>query len=308
MSLSIVNAARTLQLKFLDHSPPNQARQRLKAAERQLKNLYRTEAKELTRSPGTLAETEAQLSALAIAAQAQTAIRQLLARQTVITPEKAHQLLELQCEKVRANIRNQKLDSHFRAGQLSLRVLSSLFLAQEPSHNGFRISPDIQPKPTTPTATPRLKIASDLLYQMHANLFPAERMLIAGGRRTEHGIELGAIFEVTGRAGAGHVRADPSKLGRALIAMDLTDTHFALWIHSHPGSGRDSTYPSSTDLEQHADWLRDYSECLVSAIMVQDRWIRFWGKALEAGRIALEISGPGILQEETNSAIIRLEQ
>ena len=80
-----------------------------------------------------------------------------------------------------------------------------------------------------------------------------------------------------------------------------------MWIHSHPGGGPGMTHPSEIDVEQHADWLRDYSPDLVSAIMVRDRYIRFWGTAVECGRVAVELEGPGTELISASENVYRLE-
>ena len=71
--------------------------------------------------------------------------------------------------------------------------------------------------------------------------------------------QLGAAFPVTGEARSGHVRADPENLAKALISMEVSGTHLAAWVHSHPGTGPAATQPSGIDLNQQDDWLRDFS-------------------------------------------------
>jgi hypothetical protein len=154
----------------------------------------------------------------------------------------------------------------------------------------------------------RVLVPADLFYQAHHSLFPAERMLVAAGRRTGDAVRLGATFEVTGDHSAGHVRADPQRLARALIAMQLSDTHLACWLHSHPGSGPEATRQSTIDLKQHADWIRDYSPALLSVIVVHDGWIRLWGTALEAGQIHVEVIGSGIMKEKNDEHVYRLAE
>lgn len=144
-------------------------------------------------------------------------------------------------------------------------------------------------------------VPTDLLFQLHQELLPAERMAIVSGRENGNGQVLaGAAFDVTGEAHTSHVQADPRKLAQALIAMERAGTHLALWIHSHPGTGRMATHPSATDTTQHADWIRDYTPSLVSVILVEDGWIRFWGSALERQEVALEVVGNGVTEEDSN--------
>jgi proteasome lid subunit RPN8/RPN11 len=156
------------------------------------------------------------------------------------------------------------------------------------------------------TTVRRIVVPGDLLYQAHHTLFPPERMLVAAGRRTGGTPTLGAVFEVTGANSAGHVKADPTRLARALIAMDLSGTYLAAWLHSHPGSGPGATRPSSIDLNQHQDWIRDYSPALLSAVVVVDGWIRFWGTALEADQIEVGVVGPGVITEDKDGYLYRL--
>jgi proteasome lid subunit RPN8/RPN11 len=128
-------------------------------------------------------------------------------------------------------------------------------------------------------------------------------MCVAAGRKEAGGVALGAVFDVTGESSAGHVRADPSRLGRALIAMEMTGTFLAGWLHSHPGDGLELTLPSTTDLHQYKDWIRDYSPILLSAIFVEGGWIRFWGEALDSGRIRVQMTENGISKEKNHEQV-----
>lgn len=157
------------------------------------------------------------------------------------------------------------------------------------------------------SATLKMKISSTLLYEMHHSLFPAERMLVGAGCRNGQTTEIDGIFDVTGKASSGYVKADSDRLARALIVMSETAKYFALWIHSHPGMGKGATYPSKTDTDQEAEWLKDFSPNLVNAIVVEDRFVRFWGRALTEKRISLEITGPGVRRVSETEDIYQLE-
>src|SRR5438045_7241444 len=103
---------------------------------------------------------------------------------------------------------------------------------------------------------------SERLFHGWATLFPAERMAIIGGRRVGRSFVLGPAFDVTSdgpETTRTHVRADPARLGAALIALEHAGAHLAGWIHSHPGCGPSATEPSLVDRAQHRDWVRDYS-------------------------------------------------
>ncbi len=160
---------------------------------------------------------------------------------------------------------------------------------------------------STTRETPEMVLSSAMIFQLRQSLFPAERMIVGAGRRTKGTISVDALFDVTGVASAGGVQAEPDRLGQALIAMSESGTYFGLWVHSHPGLGPEATHPSGIDLRQHADWLKDYSADLVSAIMVKDRYIRFWGTAVESGRIVVKIDGSGIGLISAKDNIYRLE-
>jgi hypothetical protein len=80
----------------------------------------------------------------------------------------------------------------------------------------------------------------------------------------------------------------------------------AAWVHSHPGTGAACTHPSHIDLRQQKDWIRDYTAELLSAIVVEDRWIRFWGPAVETGRIRLRLAGEGVTREDNDGHLYRL--
>jgi hypothetical protein len=139
-----------------------------------------------------------------------------------------------------------------------------------------------------------LEIQSEQLYHFQHSTMPPEKMFVVAGRIAGNRAVLGSAFEVTGTSNGGHCRADPSRLGRALIAMANTETVLAVWLHSHPGLGAEATRPSNTDLRQHEEWIVDYSTRLVSAIAVSDGYIRLWGDAIEQGSVRPEIVGPGV--------------
>jgi hypothetical protein len=161
-------------------------------------------------------------------------------------------------------------------------------------------------RPSSADPARRVIVPPDFLYQAHHDLFPAERMLVVSGRRSGDTTRLGVPFDVTGDRCAGHVKADPRRLARALIAMELSGTHLACWVHSHPGAGPGATFPSSIDLSQHEDWIRDYTPALLGVIVVEDRWVRLWGTALETKQTRAEVIGPGVIKESDDEHLYRL--
>lgn len=265
------------------------------------------------------------------------AIDRKLRLKPLVNAEDAVSLLDEQIEQVVKILQAKVVANSSEATEIACRVLNLLFCAKQVVKQKFSVVTPIIPvedpnrndrnntalpsMPETELLTDgntsgndelapilsRLVIPATLLYQLHFSLFPAERMMVGAGRRNGQMTSIDAVFDVTGDASAGYVRANADRLGRAMMAMSETDTYFALWIHSHPGRGKEASHPSDIDRNQEIDWLQDYSADLVNAIMVQDRYIRFWGKALENGQIAVEIAGTGIKKVAENENIYRLE-
>ncbi len=156
-----------------------------------------------------------------------------------------------------------------------------------------------------PRVMPEIEIPSDLLYQVHHALMPAERMVVVSGRKAADGsVQLGVPFDVTGERHECHVRSDDRRMARALIAMSESGTHLAGWFHSHPGTGRGATHPSSTDLAQYRDWLTDYSPNLLGAIVVSDGTFRLFGSALR--KVVIRIEGRGVEKDEEADDVFHL--
>jgi proteasome lid subunit RPN8/RPN11 len=151
-----------------------------------------------------------------------------------------------------------------------------------------------------------LLIPSDLLFHAVDSLLPPERMAVAAGRLVGGRLVLGAMYDVTGRAHRAHVRADPAKLSRALMAYERSGAALACWLHSHPGSGPASTTPSATDRDQYADWIRDYGRALVGVIVVEDGFVRLWGEGIESGAIRVEVAGDGVRAVSGGSHVYRV--
>lgn len=261
------------------------------------------------------------------------AIDRTLCLKSLVNAEVALTLLDEQIEQTEKVLQTGIVANSSEATEIASRVLNLLFCSKQTVKQKFSvITPLVTVEDTSrnnrseaalplPPETavltdgnqkvlptqPRLVIPATLLYQLHFSLFPAEQMMVGAGKRNGQDISIDAVFDVTGDASAGYVRANPNRLGRALVAMSETDTHFALWIHSHPGRGKEASHPSNIDRNQESDWLRDYSADLVNAIMVEDRFVRFWGKALEEARINVVIAGTGIKKDAEHENIYRLE-
>ena len=248
-------------------------------------------------------------------------IEKSLAKRNLLTSDVIMTLLDDEMERTQTLLEFQAIVNSRAALRLTLFTLNQLFCAKQRLKNSFGIAaPRINPqKMLVNEETASVKqlrrsdgishrkmiITSSILYQLHQSLFPAERMMVAAGIRNGDDIEIGGVFEVTGKASAANVQASPDQLGRALIAMEESNTHFAWWIHSHPGRGKSSTNPSSIDLNQERDWLKDYSPDLVNAIMVKDRFIRFWGISIDEKRVTIKIVGSGVKKVEEN--VFKLE-
>ncbi len=245
-------------------------------------------------------------------------IEKALAYRNLITGDVAISLLDEEIGKVLTLIKSGHFTDSPRALSNALFTINQLFCAKQQIKNQFSIittpalldkkAPVLQPGSGTPKQLPlttgatgrRMIIHSSVLVQLNQSLFPAERMIVAAGVKCGGDISVGGVYDVTGEASQAGVKADANLLGRALIAMETTETYFALWVHSHPGQGKNATRPSSIDLNQEQDWLKDYSPNLVNAIMVRDRFIRFWGKSIETNRVTIKVVGSGVQKIEPN--------
>jgi proteasome lid subunit RPN8/RPN11 len=252
-------------------------------------------------------------------------INQFIASHPADTAEDAVTFLDNQISSCKALLRCELISVHSQASEAVHRTLNLLFAAkQRIKSRAFLVSPNplqdisdqientlpiktvLSKKTLSKQGVPSLKLHSSLLYQLQHSLFPAERMIVAAGMQENDEISISAVFDVTGKASVAGVHADPERLARALISMAETDTYLVAWLHSHPGAGPEATYPSAIDLGQEADWLKDYSPLLISAIMVRNGFIRFWGKALEDGKVAVQIEGPGIQKCSDSEDVYRL--
>jgi proteasome lid subunit RPN8/RPN11 len=161
--------------------------------------------------------------------------------------------------------------------------------------------PDLEPE------SDRVVIPTDLMFAAWRQLFPAERMVVFGGRTTRRGVRVSSLSDVTEPTpSAAHVRACPAKLGTALVDLDRTGSHLAVWMHSHPGEGARATHPSTTDLNQDRDLRLHYSDKLVGIIAVRDGWLRVFGEAVERGQIRLGWLGQGIQEAQGERHVYRL--
>lgn len=250
------------------------------------------------------------------------AIRGICRAKSPIGAKPALELLDDSIRQTNDLVRSGVIAGSFEAGEIATRSLNRLFTAKETIKHEFCVfTPlempanlnDLNDLKLVPFETcavlppPEVRLTSAMIFQLRHSLFPAERMIVGAGRRSDGITRIEALFDVTGAANPAGVKADPDRLGQSLIAMSETDTYFGIWVHSHPGSGPGATYPSSIDLRQHADWLKHYSPSLLSAIMVKDGYIRFWGTALENMAITVAIEGPGIRTISKTENIFRID-
>ena len=302
-------------LEKLDESLGKELKQELKQIDATSENLPVTKALHLATD---------NLSNVKLAVEKSLRVKDLL------TEDIALILLDEQIERTKTIVQSETVSRSNQAIAIGIRTLNLLFCAKQLVKQKFSVvTPLILPEPEIvngngqledeiepkllPSAvnsvieTPQMRISSTLLFQLHHSLFPAERMLVGAGKQNGQTIEIDGIFDVTGQATSGYVKADANRLARALIVMSETEKHFALWIHSHPGRGKGATHPSSTDTNQEAEWLKDYSPNLVNAIIVEDRFIRFWGRALDKKRITVKVTGTGIRRVSESEEIYQLE-
>lgn len=275
----------------------------VKTKRRILENLARSLDKEYIRQMNAAAKSTKSpesLASLVKIAQAYNqvvaALDELLQAEDFAEQERSRLKFNLIYNYVLADLQPQ-IGEDYQARKAIFAALGLILQAEEKLNS--------HPTRTKGSEGKRIIIHTDLLYQAFLALFPAEKMMVASGRSVAETINLGALFDITGLASAGHVRADPDQLGRALIAMDNSDSFLAAWVHSHPGRGLSATLPSSIDQVQHQDWIQHYSSNLVSAILVEDGWIRFWGSALDNHQATIELVGSGITKEIENEWVYR---
>src|SRR5262245_48086248 len=78
-----------------------------------------------------------------------------------------------------------------------------------------------------------VSIPTDLMFAAYRQLFPAERMVVFGGRRRQGRVRVTSLVDVTEpHPSAAHVRACPQRLSEALIDLERTASHLAIWMHS----------------------------------------------------------------------------
>ena len=163
-------------------------------------------------------------------------------------------------------------------------------------------------QPASAPPSGRIVIPTDLIFTAWRQLFPAERMVVFGGRASRRRVTVTSLSDVTEPTpSAAHVRACPTKLGTALVDMDRAGAHLAIWMHSHPGDGPRATYPSDVDRKQDQDLQRDYSSNLVGIIVVRDGWLRVFGQAIDDQRVYLSWSGKGIEKVQGEEHVYRLK-
>jgi proteasome lid subunit RPN8/RPN11 len=170
-------------------------------------------------------------------------------------------------------------------------------------------APEVQPSALRrATAQPdRIIIPTDLMFSAWRQLFPAERMVVFGGRSTKNGVRVSSAVDVTeDHPSAAHVRASAERIGQSLIDFERTGSHLAVWLHSHPGEGPGATFPSSTDLNQDRDLRLTYSDRLVGIIAVRDGWLRLWGEGIEYDRARICWLGNGVVPVPGELHVFRL--
>jgi hypothetical protein len=273
----------------------------LRSAGERLRGQYRQHISALKVAGDDPRIVDDHLAAAMKLSEATQGINQLL---TDLNPEMTVKIIRQMTEKAISDLTKELPGRHATRQALAaiITILNELDLQIVPQLHQALDGSDLI---TAASSCPSIVIPSDSLYQAHASLFPAERMLVASGRSSDRGTELGAVFEVTGKNTTGHVWADPERLARALVAMSVSATHLAAWIHSQPGRGPGATQPSVVDFEQHQR-LGEHYQDLIGIILVEDGWIRFWGDALVQGQVNLSVVGAGIVKENMDEHLYRL--
>jgi len=274
-----------------------------------LERLLRMLAKEHERQISTLSclawdsrRLETLFGPLKFTAEARAEISLVLEKPTKRQAGQTDALLAELAKAASERLRDEPSENLYARQALS-RTLQHVLAAQE------AMLPTMQQIPPRPALAEkrRIVVADDLLHQCYNSLFPVERMLVVGGRRMGQTTQLTEIFDVTGDQNEGHVRANRDLLQQALIQMDQSDAFLAAWLHSHPGFGPTATHPSPIDLRQEQDWLQHYPN-LLNIIVVEDRWVRFWGTKLENRQLEVEFLGRGVITENQHGYAYRLDE
>lgn len=294
-----------------------------------LENLAKVLNRKLNQSLKQLGKTNALFSeiqgtqrAISNLCNSRINIENVLEKRELVTEEIAILLLDDEISKTETLLLTDAVSRSKRGFEIAVFTYNQLFIAKQKIKSILTITTPLrkledtnsEAQPTNPSpkmlpnkteAIQTIIVHASVLRKLHSSLFPAERMIVIAGIRKNNTINIGRIYDVTGVASSGHVRADANLLGRALIEMEESETYFAFWVHSHPGTGSGATHPSTTDVNQERDWLRDFSPELLNAIIVKDGFIRFWGKSIEEERVVVEVVGHGIKEVEAN--IYKLE-
>ena len=156
---------------------------------------------------------------------------------------------------------------------------------------------------------PQIIIPTDLMFAAFRQLFPAERMIVCGGRRSASGsVQITSVVDVTEPSPSTvHVRACPQRLAQALIDFERTGAHFGLWLHSHPGETARATHPSDIDINQERELRQHYSGELLCAIAVRDGYLRFWGETVKRTSLRISFRGAGVETTSEDKHVYKLK-
>src|SRR5688500_8892867 len=104
-------------------------------------------------------------------------------------------------------------------------------------HPSMKIDVTIAVSETRRKRAPRIQemkseivVPTDLLLIAWRQLFPAERMVVFGGRVVDAGVAITSHVDVTEpNPSSVHVKACPQRLAQALIDFERTGVHLAMW-------------------------------------------------------------------------------
>lgn len=175
------------------------------------------------------------------------AVRQIYRSKDWVGEESALIVLNEEITRTTDLIQTGIISQSIDAGEIAMRTLNLLFTAKQNVKQEFGIITELDlnhfPKasdlskpillePIEIRAVPQIVLSAAMIFQLRHSLFPAERMIVGASRRIHGNIKIEALFDVTGEASASGVKADPDRLGQALIDGGNRDLFWSMGTFS----------------------------------------------------------------------------